>query len=368
MKPKTMILMVVAVGCGLGASYMTSRLLAERNKQTEEVPSVPVLVVKARAPSYQTIKDPEKYFEVKLFPQDVAPKKAIGSFADLKDQKLNKALDEGKPVTQDDLLTKEQQDISSQLLPGQRAVAIKVTAESLAGGFVLPGTRVDVVCTSRGNNDPNSKVVLQNMLVLAVDVTDTRNPEQRTILGQTVTLAATPNEATRLTLAGAVGDLRLMLKGLGDTTKVGEVTTRIGDLEKPLGPGGTANEGSSSDAPPATAALPVIPEDSKAPPAEEPKTVPAAPRRKHVMTIYVGTQKEKAIFHEGEDEDVAGSPLPPTQDQGKAEEPKAPVAPVAPPAAKPPEPKTAPKPQDAPAAPKGPASPFGKSNRTGKVQ
>ena len=30
MKPKTLILMVVAVTCGLGASYMTSRLLAER--------------------------------------------------------------------------------------------------------------------------------------------------------------------------------------------------------------------------------------------------------------------------------------------------------------------------------------------------
>ena len=31
MKPKTMILMGLAIVCGLGASYMTSRLLAERN-------------------------------------------------------------------------------------------------------------------------------------------------------------------------------------------------------------------------------------------------------------------------------------------------------------------------------------------------
>ena len=30
MKPKTIILMVVAVSCGLAASYMTSRLLADR--------------------------------------------------------------------------------------------------------------------------------------------------------------------------------------------------------------------------------------------------------------------------------------------------------------------------------------------------
>src|SRR5438309_2345178 len=55
MKPKTMILMVVAVVCGLGASYMTSRLLAEREDQkqappeviVQQVPKVNVLVLAA---------------------------------------------------------------------------------------------------------------------------------------------------------------------------------------------------------------------------------------------------------------------------------------------------------------------------------
>ena len=42
MKPKTLILMVVAVTCGLGASYMTSRLLAER--QPEDTEKVKILV------------------------------------------------------------------------------------------------------------------------------------------------------------------------------------------------------------------------------------------------------------------------------------------------------------------------------------
>ena len=37
MKPKTLILMVVAVSCGLGASYMTSRLLADREQDVEKV-------------------------------------------------------------------------------------------------------------------------------------------------------------------------------------------------------------------------------------------------------------------------------------------------------------------------------------------
>ena len=36
MKPKTMMLMALAVGCGLAASYMTSRLLADRNQQPND--------------------------------------------------------------------------------------------------------------------------------------------------------------------------------------------------------------------------------------------------------------------------------------------------------------------------------------------
>src|SRR5437870_12752847 len=84
MKPKTMILMVVAVACGLGASYMTSKLLADRNKP-QETPGVPVLVAKERIPAWLAIKDPEKYFEIKEYPSELAPRRAINDFAQIKD-------------------------------------------------------------------------------------------------------------------------------------------------------------------------------------------------------------------------------------------------------------------------------------------
>ena len=37
MKPKTMVLILAAVACGLGASFMTSRLLSERQSDEEKV-------------------------------------------------------------------------------------------------------------------------------------------------------------------------------------------------------------------------------------------------------------------------------------------------------------------------------------------
>ena len=71
-------------------------------------------------------------------------------------------------------------------LAGQAGVA--VPAPLLACVPDLPGYRVDVVFTMRGNN-PSSKIILQDMLVLAVDTTAQRDPNQQTILGSTVTIS-----------------------------------------------------------------------------------------------------------------------------------------------------------------------------------
>ena len=67
MKPKTMILMAVAIVCGLGASYMTSRLLAEREEQppepTPEPERVKFLVAKTNLDHGAAIKNPHEMFK-----------------------------------------------------------------------------------------------------------------------------------------------------------------------------------------------------------------------------------------------------------------------------------------------------------------
>src|SRR5947209_418121 len=162
MKPKTLVLMVVAVGCGLAASYMTSRLLAERNKEQPTEAKVKVLVAKQKISPWVPIKEPEKFFVEKEVPESVAPKKALKSFEEVKDQKLCKVVNEESIVTTDDLLNKDQASLAHLMKPGQRAIALKVNAESLAGGFVLPGTHVDVVSTLRGGSEAETKTILQD--------------------------------------------------------------------------------------------------------------------------------------------------------------------------------------------------------------
>jgi pilus assembly protein CpaB len=315
MKPKTMILMVVAVACGLGASYMTSKLLAERNKQQPEQ-TVSVLVARAKIVSWQPLKNPEQLFEVKEYPQNLAPPRAIGDPAELLNQRLNKTLDAGKPVTRDDLLSKEQMSLAEQLQPGQRAIAIKVSAESLVGGFVLPSTRVDVICTTRGN-DASSRIILQHMLVLAVD-TQSERTEQKTILGQTVTLAATPEEATRLALASSAGELRLLLKENGDAKRTYNVVSKWSDLDKPLNGDPDPDRESRRVASAPTLVLPPVAPDMPAP-VPEVKPVVEKKVRRHVMTIRTGSTVEKAVFINGQPEDEDETPAKKEESKPKTE-------------------------------------------------
>lgn len=303
MKPKTMMLMVVAIGCGLAASYMTSKLLAERNNAQTEEPKVKVLVAKIKVPAWVLIKDPEKYFEERDVPESIAPKKGLTDFQKLKDQRLSQALSEGEYVMEDKLVNPEQVGLIAKLPPGMRAIALKVNAESLAGGFVLPGYRVDVVSTTRGGgNESMAKIILQNMLVLAVDTVANRDNQTTSMLGSTVTLAATPEEAQRLSLAAATGELRLTLRTPDDTKIIRLPGSKLEDLGKPTHDGQNMREEEMTQlasAPPVPQ-LPPLPKE--APPSmtmaeKTPEKQPEQPPLKtHTMTIVQGEYVQKAVF------------------------------------------------------------------------
>ena len=70
MKPKTMILMMVAVGCGLVASIMTSRLIAYWGKDSE--PRVKVLAAKKKMKAQMALTKAEELFMEKELPLDVS--------------------------------------------------------------------------------------------------------------------------------------------------------------------------------------------------------------------------------------------------------------------------------------------------------
>jgi pilus assembly protein CpaB len=180
-------------------------------------------------------------------------------------------------------------------------VAIKVTADTVAGGFVQPHSRVDIVSIIRRNEaETISKILLQNILVLAVDQTAVRSEDGKAAaIPNTVTVQVTPEQAEKLSMAQELGTLRLSLRPFGDEENV---TTRGSTPKQILQ--GTANradeavgleETGSSGRPVGLTRVPDVP-SGKATAADAKPAEPTTPPRTHTLTIYNGDAVTKAVF------------------------------------------------------------------------
>lgn len=114
--------------------------------------------------------------------------------------------------------------MAAYLEPGARAMAIRVNVETAAGGFILPGDRVDVLMTREIKNNDSSAgprfttaTIMRNMKVLAIDQTTRAAEDEKAVVGATATLAVSERDAELLALARSEGDLSLVLRSYADT-------------------------------------------------------------------------------------------------------------------------------------------------------
>ena len=113
--------------------------------------------------------------------------------------------------------------MAAYLEPGMRAMAIRVSVETAAGGFILPGDRADVLLT-REIKTPGADAarfvtatVMQNVKVLAIDQTTRAADDALAVVGATATLEISGPDAEVLALARSEGDLSLVLRSYADT-------------------------------------------------------------------------------------------------------------------------------------------------------
>jgi pilus assembly protein CpaB len=106
-------------------------------------------------------------------------------------------------------------------------VATSISADTSAGGFILPNDYVDVIMVRRGEGSSsatggyNTETILKNIRVLAIDQTIQLDEEgKRTRVGQTATLELTPQQAEIITVAQQMADrLALSLRAVADTNE-----------------------------------------------------------------------------------------------------------------------------------------------------
>lgn len=132
----------------------------------------------------------------------------------------------GQPIYDPMVVLAKGSGFMAAILPkGMRAVSMLVTADTSAGGFILPEDHVDVVLTrhdrayeaATGLEKIVTDSILRNVRVLAVDQTVEEKNGQKVIVGKTVTLEVTPPQAEIVSQAIQEGKLSLSLRSLADS-------------------------------------------------------------------------------------------------------------------------------------------------------
>jgi pilus assembly protein CpaB len=108
---------------------------------------------------------------------------------------------------------------------GMRAISVKTNEVVGVAGFVIPGTRVDVVVTVRRGDahaEPISRAVVSNVQVLTAGTRfdqEKARSDGKPIPSTVVTLLVTPQDAERISLAASEGQIMLTLRNPLDVAR-----------------------------------------------------------------------------------------------------------------------------------------------------
>jgi len=132
----------------------------------------------------------------------------------------------GEPIRDPAVVFAKGSGFLAAVLPkGMRAVAMEVSAENGAGGFVLPDDHVDVLLTRHDKAQEKitgvekfiSEAILRNVRVLAIDQAVEEKSGQKVVVGRTATLELTPDQAETLAQARQMGTVSLSQRSLIDS-------------------------------------------------------------------------------------------------------------------------------------------------------
>jgi len=233
-KPKTVVIVgIVAVAIAAFASYsLFNYLKGQEARMKEAVATGQVVVAAEEIPAGATINPVQ--LKTSDWPQANIP---AGSFSSKEQVTGRMALDRympGEPITEAKLVPKEGQGgiLSYKIPEGHRAMTVAVDQVAGVAGFISPGNKVDVVLTTTppGQNQPVSKIVLQDVPVLATGQILEQQKDGKPQVVPTVTMDVTPQDAEKLAIASTQGRLQLVLRRAGDVEPAitsGETVARV---------------------------------------------------------------------------------------------------------------------------------------------
>ena len=211
------LVLTVALGAAAAASFAVYRVVSSIPVREVEVASLQA-VVAARSIPVGTIVTKD---HLKLVPWP-ARSPVPGSFTAI-DAVVNRGaiveVAENEPITEAKLAPLGSGGgLPPTITEGMRAISVKTNEVVGVAGFVIPGTRVDVLVTVRQGNaqgEPVSRAVVSNAQVLTAGSRfdqEKAREEGKPMQATVVTLLVTPEDAERISLAANEGQITLTLR------------------------------------------------------------------------------------------------------------------------------------------------------------
>jgi pilus assembly protein CpaB len=212
---------VLAVTAGGALAFGTYNYMQHLPAKTTSIPTRPVVVAAADLDIGAELRRED--VRIIDWPANGVPANSISDPKDVIGRGLILPVIENEPFLPMKLASKEAgAGLPPVIPPGLRAVSVRVTEVIGVAGYVLPGTRVDVVATMSptGNGaDMTTKVILTNVQVLAAGTKiDRETDKNQPMPVSVVTMLVNPEEAERLTLASTEGKIQLALRNPLDKT------------------------------------------------------------------------------------------------------------------------------------------------------
>jgi len=270
MKQRNIVLMVVAVGCGLVAAFLTSQMSAK----PAGIERVEVIVAAKDLPvgTHLSKEDLKTALKRKTVAKDAVPPNVIEAEEEFLERRLVRTVRTEEMINKADLTKGGVVSIP----PGQSMVSLPINLHNAVAGFVLPGSKVDVLGSVTLNNKVRVMPILVNMLVLAVD-SATQRPDKSGSFQNvgTVSFAVDRKQALLIQLARARHcEMTLLLRNQDDTVNELEQGYQIDEVVKLLQQGELKDSGSGEGPP--EAKKPEKPESPDPTPKLELVKVPAA--------------------------------------------------------------------------------------------